>query len=170
MAGAETIHATCLVLHEAGLLIRGGSGSGKTGLALALMDRAALAGFHAGLVGDDRIRLEARHGRLVARGHPAVAGLVEIRGHSIRRAVDTHDAAVVRLVIDLVADVSRLPDAVEDTTALLGIGLRRLTLGRAVLDRGLAVRIVLDSLAASPGCVAARTHPPILAPWVAHDL
>lgn len=167
---ATTVHATCIVLQEAGLLIRGEAGSGKTSLALALMDRAASAGLHAGLVGDDRIRLEARHRRLVARGHPAVAGLVEIREHGIRRAVEVHGAAVVRLVIDLAADGPRLPEAAEETVSILGIGLPRLTLDRTLLERGLAVRIVLDSLLAMPGCVAARTHSPILAPGVAHDL
>lgn len=169
MPAGETVHASCIVLHEAGLLIRGESGSGKTSFALALLDRAASQGLHAGLVADDRTRLEERHGRLIARGHPAVAGLVEIRGHGIRRAATTHSAAVIRLVIDLVAERTRYPEPTWETTTILGIGLPCLTFGRSHLEGGLALRIVFDELAGQAGCVAAQTHPSVLAPRETSD-
>lgn len=169
MPAGETVHATCLVLHEAGVLIRGGSGTGKSSLALALLDRAASEGVHAGLVADDRTRLEQRHGRLVARGHPAVAGLVEIRGHGIRRAATTHAAAVIRLVIDLVAERTRCPKPTCETATILGIGLPCLTFGRSHLEAGSALRIVFDELADQAGCVAAQTHPSVLAPRRTRD-
>ena len=164
MPATETVHATSLVLREAGLLIRGESGSGKSSLALGLLDRAASAGFHAGLVADDRTRLEERHGRLIARTHPAVAGLVEIRGVGIRRATTTHAAAVIRLVIDLVAERARRPEPTCETATILGIELPKLTFGRSHLERGSALRIVFDELAGLMGCVAAQTHLTVLAP------
>ncbi|MFD0936192.1 HPr kinase/phosphorylase, partial [Methylobacterium trifolii] len=101
-----TVHATCIVVGEAGVLIRGEAGAGKTSLALALIDCVTGTGRFAALVGDDRIRLERHDGRLVARPHPAVAGLAEIRGFGIA-ATDWLPAAVLRLVVDLVAAAPR---------------------------------------------------------------
>ncbi|MCX7864822.1 MAG: HPr kinase/phosphatase C-terminal domain-containing protein [Novosphingobium sp.] len=56
-----------------GLLIEGPPGSGKSSLALALIDRGAV------LVGDDSVMLEARSGLLLASPHPQTRGLLEIR-------------------------------------------------------------------------------------------
>ena len=52
------IHASAIAIAEAGIVIRGASGSGKSRLALALIEVARCAGVFARLVGDDRIRLE----------------------------------------------------------------------------------------------------------------
>jgi HPr kinase/phosphorylase len=94
-------HATALLIGETGILIRGASGSGKSSLALALLAQAELSGRFASLVGDDRVQLEVRAGRLIARPHPALAGRAERRGQGI--VVLPHEAAtLVRCVIDLV--------------------------------------------------------------------
>ena len=53
-ASAGYIHATVVLVGEAGVLIRGASGSGKSALALALMSEAGRRGLFARLVGDDR--------------------------------------------------------------------------------------------------------------------
>lgn len=59
------------------LAIEGPSGSGKSSLALALIDRGA------GLIGDDGIAV-ARHGsRVMASPPPNIAGLIELRGIGI---------------------------------------------------------------------------------------
>ena len=84
MTTSATIHATALIVGHRGILIRGPSGSGKSRLALTLLQSAG-AGF-ARLVGDDRIHLEAVHGRLLMRPATALAGLIEIRGLGIVRA------------------------------------------------------------------------------------
>jgi hypothetical protein len=55
------------------MLIEGEPGSGKSSLALALIDRGAT------LVGDDGVLLDMREGRLWAAPPPAIAGLLEIR-------------------------------------------------------------------------------------------
>ena len=124
------IHATALVIGEAGLVIRGRSGAGKTALALALVRDAALAGTFAALVGDDRVGLTAAGGRLVARPHPRIAGLVEIRGLGIR-LVAHEPACVVRLVVDLLDAAAepgpRLPPEPPSAT-LLGVAVPRLDL------------------------------------------
>ena len=101
------MHATCVVVGEAGVLLRGEAGAGKSSLALALIERATLRGGFAALVGDDRVRLARCHGRVVARPHPAIAGRIEIRGHGIV-AVESVEACVLRLVVDLACPMRRM--------------------------------------------------------------
>jgi serine kinase of HPr protein (carbohydrate metabolism regulator) len=126
-------HATALLVGETGVLIRGASGSGKSSLALALLAAAGSGGEHARLVGDDRLRLSIAHGRLVARAHPAIAGLIEQRGEGLVKA-KLELAAVIRCVVDLVeSDQSRdiPPRYPEEDAATLRLGelvLPRLTL------------------------------------------
>jgi serine kinase of HPr protein (carbohydrate metabolism regulator) len=66
--------ATCVAIAGRGLLIEGNPGSGKSSLALALIDRGAV------LVGDDGVMLAARGGQLLASPHPNTRGLIEVRG------------------------------------------------------------------------------------------
>lgn len=155
--GPLSVHASCVLIGEAGVLVRGPAGSGKSSLCLALLDRAGIEGRHAALVGDDRIRLEAHHGRLVARPHPALAGLIEIRGHGIRRLARPAEAAVLRLVVDLVAEAERMPAVPAATERLLGIDLPRLALARDQPREYL----IHEALAVG---VAVRTHPAALVP------
>jgi hypothetical protein len=66
--------ATCVAIGGRALLIEGAPGSGKSSLAVALIDRGAV------LVGDDGVLLEAADdGRLIARPHPNTRGLLEVR-------------------------------------------------------------------------------------------
>lgn len=127
-ASELTCHATCLVLGEDGILIRGAAGTGKSSLCLELLDHADMVGRHARLVADDRVRLALRHGRIVARPHPAVAGLIELRGLGIRRMINVAPATVIRLVVDLVDACPRYPDDSIQPATILGIGLPRLRL------------------------------------------
>ena len=109
------IHASAVAIGEAGILIRGASGSGKSRLALALIAGALGAGAFACLIGDDRIMLQSCNGRLIARGHPRITGLIEQRGAGILRTPFIA-AAVVRLVVDLVRaeKAARYPAAALD--------------------------------------------------------
>lgn len=99
MSGPETLHASCVVFGEDGILIRGPSGSGKSQLARELLAEAARSGRFARLVADDRVQVEARHGRLIARALPSTAGLLEVRGLGLV-TVDHEPSAVLRLVVD----------------------------------------------------------------------
>lgn len=106
------VHASAVAVREAGILIRGPSGSGKSRLALALITAARNAGAFSRLIGDDRLRLETCHGRLIARGHPEILGRIEQRGVGILR-LPFIAAAVVRLVADLVPkdEAARYPES-----------------------------------------------------------
>ena len=120
-ARGETVHATCAVVDEAGVLIRGAPGAGKSTLARELVALALLQGRFARLVSDDRTRLSARHGRVVAQAVAATAGRIEARGVGIL-SVPHESRAVVRLVIELSAkEPSRLPAPDETVATLCGI-------------------------------------------------
>ena len=98
------IHASCVELAGLGVLLRGPSGSGKSDLALRLIDAGGR------LVADDRTDLAFEDGALLASAPEPIAGRLEIRGVGI---VDLPTVAVSRvgLAADLVpsADVERLP-------------------------------------------------------------
>jgi len=83
-----SIHASAVLIGARAALIQGPSGSGKSRLALALLQAAGqgLIPF-ARLVADDRAHVEAVHGRLLVRPAAALAGLIEVRGLGIRRRV-----------------------------------------------------------------------------------
>jgi serine kinase of HPr protein (carbohydrate metabolism regulator) len=101
---SEVVHATAIAWLERGLLLLGPSGSGKSDLALRLIEAGAA------LVADDLVRLEPEAGRLVARAHGA-GGLIELRGQGIFRlpamAAVTLDMAVALGPVDAAAE--RLP-------------------------------------------------------------
>ncbi|MEA2839909.1 MAG: hypothetical protein QOF41_1239 [Methylobacteriaceae bacterium] len=102
------IHATALAIGEAGLLIRGRSGSGKSRLTLELLEEAGRRGLFARLVGDDRVAIARRGGRLIARGHPRIAGQIESRGDGILELAH-EEAVVIRLVVDLGGESTAAP-------------------------------------------------------------
>lgn len=101
----ERVHGTCVAIDGAGVLLRGPSGSGKSDLALRLIDGGAT------LVGDDQLELSRVNDRLVARAPSPLQGQLEIRGIGIV-AVEAVAQAPLALVVDLIpADqVIRFPD------------------------------------------------------------
>jgi HPr kinase/phosphorylase len=126
-----TIHATAVLVGARAVLIRGPAGSGKSSLALRLLQAAdtGLLRF-ARLVGDDRVHVAPVSGLLLARPAAALAGLMEIRGVGLRR-LPFEPVAAVGWVIDLAAaDAARLPEPAASTTALSDIRLPRLAVAR----------------------------------------
>jgi serine kinase of HPr protein (carbohydrate metabolism regulator) len=117
-----SVHASCVVLGAAGVLIRGASGAGKSRLAQILLARPPAPCRFARLVADDRVRLGTAGGRVIARPPPALAGLLELRGWGIV-ALPWEPAAVVRLVIDLDPAVPRLLDDHDRHTHLCEVML-----------------------------------------------
>jgi HPr kinase/phosphorylase len=123
------IHATALAIGEVGILIRGPSGAGKSRLALELLADASSRGLFTQLVGDDRVAVETRAGRLIARGHPAIAGEIESRGEGIVK-VAAEPATVIRLVLDVGREAgvpARLPQP-DSRGSVNGVSLPQLRL------------------------------------------
>src|SRR3954469_9680700 len=132
------IHATCVVIGEAGILIRGASGSGKSSLAGALLAPAAPAGRFGRLVGDDRVEVAALNGRLIARPVKPIEGRLEVRGVGIV-GLAHEPAVVVRLAVDCAEGVpARMPEAADAVAILAGIAIPRLV---STADEGIAQRV-----------------------------
>lgn len=99
------LHGTCLEIDGVGVLLRGPSGSGKSDLALRMMDGGAR------LVADDQVETQALGGRLRAVAPKALDGLMEVRGVGVV-SVPTIASVEVGLVIELMPseDVPRMPE------------------------------------------------------------
>lgn len=91
----------------AGLLILGPSGSGKSSLALCLIEGCPWR--RSALVADDIVMLAASADALMASPPARLAGLIEVRGFGPAR-IRTLPSISVRLCVDLGAPVSRAPE------------------------------------------------------------
>ena len=103
--------AGCVAIGGQAVLIEGLPGSGKSSLALALIDRGAV------LVGDDGVELASNNGALMALPPPNIEGLLEIRNVGLIRLPVTR--AEVSLLVRLDRDAPRLPDSIV-SEAILG--------------------------------------------------
>jgi serine kinase of HPr protein (carbohydrate metabolism regulator) len=105
--------ATCVVFAGSpgprAVLIEGAPGSGKSALALALIDRGAQ------LVGDDGVVLVSAGGRLLARPHPNTRGKLEVRNLGLLD-FPACDEAPVALVLCLDEAAPRFIEAAERVT------------------------------------------------------
>ncbi len=117
------LHGSCVALDGAGLLLLGAPGSGKSSLALRLMERGWT------LVADDQVRLAADTA-LIGDAPGPLAGRLEIRGLGLFEAVPhapARLAAVARLLP--LAAMPRLPQAAR--FAALGLELPEFPLAAA---------------------------------------
>lgn len=104
---AVTPHqATCVAVGGRALLIEGAPGSGKSSLALALIDRGAV------LIGDDGVLLDSRGGQLFALPHPNTRGLLEVRNVGLVPQ-PVCDEAPVALVLVLDREAPRFVETAE---------------------------------------------------------
>jgi serine kinase of HPr protein (carbohydrate metabolism regulator) len=140
----ETVHGTTVAIAGAGVLLRGPSASGKSDLALRLIDDGAV------LVADDRTVLSCSAGTIVASAPTSIAGRIEVRGLGIV-PVAAAEAAPLRLVVDLVGPdgTERMPPARR--VALMGAELPLLRLAAFHASTPskirLALRVTADEIA-----------------------
>lgn len=135
---AETLHASTVAVDGRAVLIGGPSGSGKSDLALRLLDR----GFK--LVSDDRTVIRREGERLIASAPPNIAGKLEIRGIGIVD-METVDSAPVALFVELTSDIQRLPDENRERP-VLGVRVPLISIDAMSASAPSKVALALDRM------------------------
>lgn len=98
------IQATAVAIDGRAVIFEGPPGSGKSSLALSLIDRGAT------LIGDDGVELEREGDTILAKPPPNITGLLEIRGIGLV-SFPVCESAPVALILNLVepGHAERLP-------------------------------------------------------------
>ena len=135
---SETHHASTVAVDGRAVLITGPSGSGKSDLALRLLDR----GFT--LVSDDQTIVRREGNKLIASAPPNIAGKLEIRGVGIVE-MDTVKDVPVALVVQLTSEIERLPDERRERP-VLGIQLPLVSVDALTASAASKVALALDRL------------------------
>jgi len=138
---SETLHATTVVIDGRGVAIEGPSGSGKSDLALRLIDRGAK------LVSDD-VSLVARvDGVLRVRAPDTIRARMEVRGIGIV-AVEQVDDVPLALVVRLAEIVPRLPE--RRARRIAGIDMREVVVDPRPASAPILVELALRQPEATP--------------------
>ena len=103
LISSETLHATAVAIDGRAVLLEGQSGTGKSDLALRLIDRGAT------LISDDYTLLVRSGDALLARNPGAMAGRIEVRGLGIVALPHVADIPV-GLVVRLGGETMRMPE------------------------------------------------------------
>ncbi len=117
----QTFHGTIVDIAGQGVLLRGPSGSGKSDLALRLIDRGAT------LVADDRYQIRLSSRGPLGYAPDALYGLIEVRGLGII-TLPAIKSTPVKLVVELIEPpaMQRLPE--RQTVGLEGTIIPKLDL------------------------------------------
>ncbi|GAB2179620.1 HPr kinase/phosphorylase [Dongia sp. agr-C8] len=149
--GILAIDGTAIAVGNAALLLTGPSGSGKSDLALRMIDGGAR------LISDDRVELVVDGDRLCCRAPgnipPSLLGRIEARGIGIVPAPRTTGATPLQWLVELVpaAQVERLPAA--ESRTFLGHAVPVLRLN--AFEASTAVKLRLAA-ACGPGLIMGR--------------
>jgi HPr kinase/phosphorylase len=98
----RSVHGTAVAIDGGAVLLMGKSGSGKSDLALRLIDRGAV------LIGDDYVDLIPDGATLIAQAKKEIAGKIEIRGLGLC-AAEHVPSAPLWLIVELGEDGQRMP-------------------------------------------------------------
>ena len=135
---SENLHASCVATGGRAVLIAGPSGSGKSDLALRMLDR----GFT--LVSDDRTIVRKENKRLIASAPATIKGKLEVRGVGIVDMDIVADVPVA-LVIELTSDIQRIPDDARERL-ILGVGVPLISVDAMTASAASKVSLALDRL------------------------
>ena len=138
LLSSETVHASTVALEGRAVLISGPSGSGKSDLALRLLER----GFT--LVSDDQTIVRRDGDRLIASSPPTIKGKLEIRGIGIVDMESVNDVPI-GLYVELTSEITRLPDDRRERP-VLGVQLPLVSVDALTASAASKVSLALDRL------------------------
>lgn len=133
---SDNLHATCVARDGRAVLLLGPSGSGKSDLALRLLDH----GFS--LVSDDRTLLRLSGERLMASAPETIRGKIEVRGLGILTLPFVDDVPVA-LAVELGGEIERFPMD-ERERVFLDIAVPLIGIDPATASAAAKVAIALD--------------------------
>jgi serine kinase of HPr protein (carbohydrate metabolism regulator) len=136
---AETLHASTVAREGRAVLIIGPSGSGKSDLALRMLDR----GF--ALVSDDQTIVRRDVDRLIASPPPNIAGKLEIRGIGIVDMDHLSDVPIALIVELTTSEIQRLPDDSRERP-ILGVNVPLVTIDAMTASAPSKVALGLDRM------------------------
>jgi serine kinase of HPr protein (carbohydrate metabolism regulator) len=135
---AENVHGTSVACDGRAVLLTGPSGTGKSDLALRLLDR----GFR--LVSDDQTILSRAGDRLIASAPAQIEGKMEIRGLGIVEMESRSDVPLA-LVVELTNAIERIPPEGR-TRQILGISLPVVSIDAMTASAPSKVALALDRM------------------------
>jgi HPr kinase/phosphorylase len=141
---SKKVPGTCVEVEGLGVLFRGPTGSGKSDLALRLIDGGAR------LIADDYTELSSESAILMARAPETIRDLLEVRGIGILKIGGALQAEL-GVVIDLVTadQVERRPE--DESIELLGIRVPLFRLTPLEASCPAKVRLVVRQI---KGCIS----------------
>lgn len=143
----DTTHATLVQLFGFGVLLRGPSNSGKSSIALRLLDEAEQSRTPCALIADDQVIIASKADHLVGKAPDNLFGKIEIRGVGIIN-IQAHHECMIDLVVDLVPPQSleRMPDEKLDYVTIFGVEVRRIFIAERNPDASVIIRTILKAL------------------------
>jgi serine kinase of HPr protein (carbohydrate metabolism regulator) len=135
---SENLHASTVALNGHAVIISGPSGSGKSDLALRLLDHGFI------LVSDDRTIVHRDGDRLVASAPATIKGKLEVRGIGIVD-VNSVDDIPVGLVVELTNTIQRMPDDGQERL-ILGVHIPLINVDAMTASAPSKVAMALDRL------------------------
>jgi len=132
---SEMVHASTVAIQGHAVLIEGASGSGKSDLALRLIDRGAT------LISDDYTLVKRGESGLLACAAPNIQGRIEVRGIGIV-ALPFVDERPVGLVVTLSQQIERMP-AEKTKRAIAGLEVPAVAIDSREASAPIKVEIAL---------------------------
>lgn len=120
------LHGTCVSVNGEGVLILGEPGTGKSGLALRLIDEPGFgtseSPMRGSLISDDQVIITRKEDRLLASAPSTIRGKLEVRGLGIVSLAALPSVQLLLIVrLQTHSAIERLPD--QRTFEILGLAL-----------------------------------------------
>jgi serine kinase of HPr protein (carbohydrate metabolism regulator) len=138
---AETLQSSTVALDGRAVLISGPSGSGKSDLALRLIDRGFV------LVSDDQTIVKKDGDRLVATAPPTISGKLEVRGIGIVD-MERAETAPIALIVELTSEIQRLPDDSRERI-ILGVHVPLISIDASAASAPAKIALALNRMGLS---------------------